>query len=632
MKTKYYYTIIEENKHSIKNTWKILNSVLGKENNKSSFPQTFQVNNEKMSDRTKIAEAFNNYFSNIGKITNQNVPQTNKHYTEYLYAPRQKSMYVEPVETVELINIVSKMKSKTSYGHDNIPTKIIKQSIFKILEPLKEIINKSLSTGIVPKQLKIAKVIPIFKQSDPKLLNNYRPISLLPAFSKIFEKVVFNRMMNYLNDQNILYKHQYGFRSKHSTIHPILHFLNNCAEANNARPKQLTLSVFCDLSKAFDVISHDILLKKLENYGFRGVILNWLKDYLSNRFQYVEIENVRSKTSSIEYGVPQGSILGPLLYLIYVNDIPNSTDGNLLSFADDTSLYMSDPDLHHLFRKSNIEIQKLFNWFCANRLSLNPTKTKYMVLRGTNQLIDLTGLSIKINGIPLSQIGNHCKEQSTKFLGIYIDESLSWTNHIKHINMKISRALFVIKQIKNVIPKESLRTLYFATIHPHLSYGILAWGNASSAILNKTNILQKRAIRTISKANFNSHTEPLLKQLSILKLKDLYEYEVALFMYKFTKKELPLSFQHTFNYNHEIYANHSTRQSSKIYIRRCDSRFAKHLPLYNFPVVWNKWCFSLTDKTSVTQVKGQIKRSMLNSYSSKVRCYNSYCKDCTKAD
>jgi hypothetical protein len=174
--------------------------------------------------------------------------------------------------------------------------------------------------------------------------------------------------------------------------------------------------------------------------------------------------------------------------------------------------------------------------------------------------------------------------------------------------------------------------MYFATIHPHLSYGILAWGNASSAILNKTNILQKRAIRTISKANFNSHTEPLLKQLSILKLKDLYEYEVALFMYKFTKKELPLSFQHTFHYNHEIHASHSTRQSSHIYIRRCVSRFAKQLPLYNFPVIWNKWCFSLVYKTSVTQVKGQIKSSMLNSYANKVRCNNSYCTDCSNAN
>jgi len=251
-----------------------------------------------------------------------------------------------------------------------------------------------------------------------------------------------------------------------------------------------------------------------------------------------------------------------------------------------------------------------------------------MVIRGPNQLCDFRGLSLKINGIPLSQIGNNFKEQSTKFLGIFIDESLSWKMHIKHINMKISRALFVIKQVKNIIPLDSLRTLYFATIHPHLSYGILAWGNASSSILNKTNILQKRAIRTISRANYNSHTEPLLKKLNFMKLKDLYEYEVALFMYKFTKHELPLSFENTFKFKHEIQTSYSTRQSSQIYIRRCDSKFAKQLPLYHFPEIWNKWCASVIDKTSLIQVKRQIKRSKLDSYANKVRCYNSYCKDC----
>ena len=524
------------------------------------------------------------------------------------------------------------MKSKTSSGHDSISTKLIKQSINNIIEPLTIIINKSLSTGIIPNQLKIAKVIPIHKQSDKKLLNNYRPISLLPAFSKIFENVVFNRMINYMDSQNLFYKHQYGFRAKHTTTHPILHLLNNCAEVNNKQPKEFTLSIFCDLSKAFDVINHDILIKKLEYYGFRGVILGWLKNYLSDRFQYVEIENEKSTQCPISCGVPQGSILGPLLYLIYVNDIDKSTMGNILSFADDTSLFISDTDPSNLFRTSNIEIQNLYSWFCANRLSLNPTKTKFIIIKAPNQKCDCTGLSIKINGTPLIQIAHNLEEKSTKFLGIFIDESMTWKYHINHVNKKISRALFIIKQVKNLLPLDCLRTLYFALIHPHLSYGITAWGNASQVTLKRKNILQKRAIRTICRANYNSHTEPLFKQLNIMKLNEQYEYEAAIHMYTFVHNKLhvPLSFKHTFKFHYEVQSSHLTRQSSLIYIKRCDSNFARKLPLFAFPIIWNNWSPKLPFTVSEACVKKLIKRSLINSYmyAESIKCQNSRCRDC----
>jgi retron-type reverse transcriptase len=186
--------------------------------------------------------------------------------------------------------------------------------------------------------MKIAKVIPIYKASDPSLLKNYRPISLLPAFSKLLEKIMYDKLMSFLVSKNILYKHQYGFRSKHSTIHPILHFLNHCADANNKPQSEFTLAVLCDLSKAFDVIDHKILLHKLEAYGIRGIPNKWIENYLSNRQQYVQFENSKSSCQPINCGVPQGSILGPLLYLIYVNDIKNSCTSNILSFADDTTI------------------------------------------------------------------------------------------------------------------------------------------------------------------------------------------------------------------------------------------------------------------------------------------------------
>ena len=338
----------------------------------------------------------------------------------------------------------------------------------KVIDPITYIINKSLDTGIIPDDFKIAKVIPIYKSSDPSLLKNYHPISLLPAFSKLLEKIMYDKLMSFLVSKNIFYKHQYGFRPTYSTIHPIIHFLNHCAEANNKTNPEYTLAVFCDLSKAFDVIDHTIILDKLNHYGIRGIANNWLQNYLANRQQYVQLENSKSSLKPIKCGVPQGSILGPLLYLIYVNDIENSCDSNILSFADDTTMYSSHSDINSLFEMGNTEINNVYAWFCTNKLSLNAGKTKYIIIKPRQRHCD-------------TRIGNNCSETSTKFLGILIDVNLSWKQHISYLNSKISKTLFTIKQVKHFLPYDSLKKLYSTLVESHLSYGIMAWGNASES-------------------------------------------------------------------------------------------------------------------------------------------------------
>jgi len=327
--------------------------------------------------------------------------------------------------------------------------------------------------------------------------------------------------------------------------------------------------------------------------------------------------------------VPQGSILGPLLYLIYVNDIANSSNGNILSFADDTSLYLSDNNLDSLFANANLEVNKLFNWFCANRLSLNPTKTKFIVIRTSNNPPNKTEQKLFINGTPLAQIGSNFSENSTKFLGLHIDEFLSWKNHLAQINKKIAYALFMIKQTKNFLPVNSLKTLYFALIHPHLTYGILAWGNASSPILYKTKMLQKHAIRVINRAHYNSHTDPLFKKDGILKLNDLYESQVALFMHDYVTSILPLSFDKIYKFNYEI-QDHKTRQSNSLYIERCNSTFAAKLPYYKFPLIWNRWSNVITNFSSRNHFKNKLKHYIMSSYAENVKCSNEYCRDCYK--
>ena len=414
--------------------------------------------------------------------------------------------------------------------------------------PVTYIINRSFDTGIVPSGMKIAKVIPIFKANDKCLLKNYRPVSLLPAFSKLLEKIMYDKVISFLNSNNILYKHQYGFRAKHSTIHPIIHLLNQCAEATNKNTTEYTLAVLCDLSKAFDVINHKILLHKLRSYGIRGIVNKWFENYLCDRSQFVELENNISARRNVSCGVPQGSILGPLLYLIYVNDIYNACNSKILSFADDTTLLVSDSNLNNLYLNANKYVNDLYVWFCANQLSLNANKTKYILIRPKQSHCNLEGLNLMINGDLLQRVGDGCHESSTTFLGIYLDEFLTWKYHIKHVKNKISRALFAIKQVKHVLPYDILRTLYLALIHPHISYGILAWGSANASTLHPIKILQKRAIRYIHNSAYNSHTGPMFKTSKIMKIDDLYEYQAALFMFDYTKHILPDSFESVFKF------------------------------------------------------------------------------------
>ena len=231
--------------------------------------------------------------------------------------------------------------------------------------------------------------------------------------------------MSFLNTNTILYKHQFGLRPNHYTIHPIIHLLNHCAEAASKSSPEFTIAALCDLSKAFDVINHDMLLNKLFRYGIRGTANDWFKRYLSSRSQFVEIDGNISFSLPICCGVPQGSILGPLLYLIFVNDIGKSCHCNILSFADDTTLYVSHSNINTLFSIVNEQLNNLFAWFCANKLCLNESKTKYIVTRASHIKPDLTTLNISINGTQLNRIGNDRNEKSSKVLGVDIDEHLT---------------------------------------------------------------------------------------------------------------------------------------------------------------------------------------------------------------
>ena len=277
----------------------------------------------------------------------------------------------------EIHETIEQLKSKNSSDNDGLSVTFLKKISLSISKPLLHIFSKSLNTGVIPHQLKIAKVIPLFKSGDRSLLDNYRPIALLSSFSKILEKIVCNRLYIFLENNELLSKFQFGFRKEHSTLHPMILFMNKLTSA--LENKQHTIAIFCDLRKAFDSCNHHILLKKLQKVGVRDIELCWFQNYLENRKQYVFVNGHSSSLLNIDTGVPQGLILGPLLFLIYINDLPEASSLITFLFADDTTLLYSHENIDVLISIINSEFRKVVQFFRQHKHSLHPLKTKFFV-------------------------------------------------------------------------------------------------------------------------------------------------------------------------------------------------------------------------------------------------------------
>ena len=431
--------------------------------------------------------------------------------------------------------------------------------------------------------LKLTKIIPIYKKDSKLEVSNYRLISLLSNINKILEKLMFKRLNTFLEKEKLIYNLQFGFRQKYSTNHALLSMTQQIKDTISKG--NISVGVFIDFQKAFDTVNHKILLRKLEHYGVRGVALNWFSSYLTKRKQYVSVGGATSSITLIEHGVPQGSVLGPLLFLLYINDLNNCIRHSIVRhFADDTNLiYTIDARKNNRnpARKLNQDLKSLNNWLLANKISLNATKTEIIYFR--NKKTSIPEMKIKINGTKLIHKSN------VKYVGVTLDEHLTFEYHLNLLNSKLKRANNLIAISRHYLPRELLNQIYYGQFYSHLTYGCLLWGQDEEK-LAKTYTLQKKAVRLLSFKDPQEHSSPIFKELKLLKLADIIKLNNVLFIHATINKNTPPVFNDYFKFKdlsqHPVRNNHNVFQtlpgSLEIPPNECKSSLK-----YICPIVWN---------------------------------------------
>lgn len=405
-----------------------------------------------------------------------------------------------PVSPEEVASVIKGLKAKNSLDYYDMNAKILKQVYDIVAEPLSVIINNCIAEGVFPKALKVSKIVPVYKKGDASDLGNYRPIAISPVLSKVFESILKHRLLNFLESDQIFSVRQYGFRGGRSTVSAVLKLIEDAvAGFDRGHSTHVTL---CDLSKAFDCVVPELLLRKLEGYGIRGIPWRLFHSYLTERSQYVDYNNQKSAVVSQSIGVPQGSVLGPILFILFINDLPSFvTRASTLLFADDTTLYTSCRQVGEARDENAAAFGEATSWFLANKLHLNSSKTQAITLTTDKRL-------------PY--------QEPVCLLGIRLDQRLTWCSHINQVCNRVSSGLYALRRLVALVSDEVLRTAYYSMIHAHLSYGILVWGESSE--LNKAFILQKKAIRMMVKRGPREHCREWFRHLKILTLPCIYIY------------------------------------------------------------------------------------------------------------
>ena len=499
----YYTNKIEQHKDDMKNTWKILKHAIGR-THKTVGIDKVSMEGIEITDKKQIAERCNEHFGSIGQKLASDIENTDAHSPTAHMKPVKAKFSFKPISVPQVIRIIKKLLNSKATGIHGIPNKTLKETADIIGPSLTDIFNFSVLTKVFPDDLKIGKVAPVYKSGDKDDLNNYRPISVLPTVARVFEKILYGQVYEYFTSNKLLGNEQFGFRTLHSPALALSKSSSNWWLNMDKGKMNSVVFLHVDIRKAFDTVNHKILLDKLNHYGIRDEELSFFSSYLHRHTQCCSVNEHKSTFSEITCGVPQGSILGPLLFIIYMNDLPSYVqDVHITMYADDTSIDRAFQTCQQLKEELPPAFAKVCKWLKINKLSLNTVKTEFMLI-GTSQHLnqldqnpESTPYAIVIDQKEVRRV------KCVKYLGMIVDDKLTWSQHVDYISSKITCDIGILKRIRHFIPKESLLLLYHTLIEPYFKYCSIVWGQCSETLKDKLQTVQNKAARAIAKVRYD---------------------------------------------------------------------------------------------------------------------------------
>ncbi len=562
LKKNYCNDAIVNNMHDSKNLWKTIKKIVPSSKT-SNGPSSILSKDDKYiqatTDSKNVANEFNKYFTSIGnqlgskfEKSNMKCPCNSVCSEQHCSTSKFKFNAISPEFVLDQI---CNMLNTKSPGLDQFNVRLLKLAGPYIANCLSHICNLSLCTSTFPEEWKRAKVTPIFKSGDKTDVGNYRPISVLPIVSKIIERAVHDQLYVYLSNAGLLSNAQSGFRTNHSTSTTLLDVQDYILK--NMDDGYVTGVIFLDLKKAFDTVNHNILLQKLKHHGVDNNELSWFQSYLNNRSQSVSVNSTLSDFEPINIGIPQGSILGPLLFILFVNCLPKAVDTKCktVMYADDTSLLCKAKNIDDLKVQLESCLDSVADWFKANKLTLNVDKTKFMIF-GSNVILE------RFQNIQLIY-GNNIIERvdEFKYLGVKLDSNLSWSAHVDYLCKNISKRIGIIRRVKHFLPHETIVLLSNALVLPHFDYGSTVWSNFSSEFHNKLQVLHNNLARTILSADIRTPINDLMDVLKWIKLDSRWHNQLLLIVFKCLKNLSPPYLSSQFEFVHNSHT-HVTRNHS----------------------------------------------------------------------